>query len=200
MAETLLGVGHPLAAVIHSAKTARDQVAVVAAIQVVAGILLYENAPFAVPLAVAGGVVQALQGCRLAVLRSRRRDICRELIISGGDWLPLDVVQGESRRLSSCRHQARLAGAVDQIAEIADSGRCQGHQRGVISDVSVLRRSLLDLREIAALLLLLGGAGVRGVALVERLLMFGDSALYGTELEQLRQELSRARSLLARQS
>jgi hypothetical protein len=196
MAEALVGVGHPLVGVVHGLKTARDQALVVAAIQMVAAILLHEKAPFAVPLAIAGGVVQAALGCRLAVLRSRKRDVCRELIICGGDWLPLAAVKFESRRLRGARHQARLAHAVEEIADIAERHRFQSPTAAVVCHVVVLRGVVPELREVACLLLT-GGAAVRGVAMVERLLMFGDSPLYGTEVKPLRQELGRARSLLA---
>jgi hypothetical protein len=196
MAEVLVGASHPLVGVVHGLKTARDQVLVVAAIQMVAAILLYEKAPFAVPLVIAGGVVQATLGCRLAVLRSRKRDACRELIIRGGDWLPLAAVERESRRLRSVRRQARFARGLEEIADIADRRRFQSPGAAVVCHVRVLRPVVPQLREIACLLLS-GGAAVRGVALVEWLLIFGDSPLYGTQVEPLRQDLGRARYLLA---
>jgi hypothetical protein len=199
MAETLVGASHPLVAVVRGLKTARDQVFVVAAIQVVGAILLYEKAPFAVPLAISGGLVQAALGCRLAVLRTRKRDVCRELVIRGGDWLPLAAVERESRRLRSARRQARLARALEEIVDIANRRRFQGPTAAVVCHVCVLRPVVPRLREIAWVLRG-GGAAVCGVALVERLLIFGDSPLYGTEVEPLRQELGRARFLLAQQS
>jgi hypothetical protein len=199
MAEALVGVGHPLVRAIHAYKAVRDQIAVIAALQLVSAVLLYEKAPFALPFAVASGSALAVLSYRLAVLRSRRRDVCRELIIRGGEWLPLAAVQAESRRLRSSRHQARLSRAVDEIADLADRRLFQSPTAAVVCHVSVLERFVPELREIA-FLLLAGGGAVRGVALVERLLLFGDSPIYGTEVETLRRELSRARALLGQQS
>ena len=49
-------------------RATRDRVLVVAAIQMIAVVLLFEKVPFAVPLAIAGGVVHAGLCCRVAFL------------------------------------------------------------------------------------------------------------------------------------
>jgi hypothetical protein len=195
MTEALVGAGHPLVGVLRGLKTTRDQVLMVTAIQVIAAVLLLERVPLALPLFVAGGVVLTALGCRVAFLRSRRRDECRELIIRGGDWLPLAPVELESRRFRDIRYQTRLALALEEIADIAECRRFQSPIVAVVCHVRVLRPVAPQLREIVSLLLS-GRAAVCGVALVEQLLVFGDSPLYGTRAEPLRQELGRARYLL----
>ena len=93
--------------------------------------------------------------------RSRRRDECRDLIIRGGDWLPLAAVELESRRLRDVRCQARLAHALEEIVDIAERRRFQSPIVAVVCQVRVLRPVVPQLRAIACLLLS-GHAAVRG--------------------------------------
>jgi hypothetical protein len=113
--------------------------------------------------------------------------------------LPLAAVEAESRRLCSARHQARLGRAVDELADIADRHRLLSPPAAVVRQVSTLGHFVPELREIA-LPLLTGAATVEGVALVERLLIFGDSPLYGADVEPLRRELRRVRTVLSHRS
>jgi hypothetical protein len=199
MAQALLGADHALVAALGASRAAGEQVSVVAAIQAADVVLLYEKVPFALALGVAAGVVQAVLCCRLALLRLRKRDVCREVIIGGRDRLPLAAVQRESRRLRGARRQASLARVLEEVADIADRRRFQPPGAAAVCHVRVLQPVVPQLHEIAGLLLS-GGAPVRGVALVERLLIFGDSPLYRTEVEPLRQELVHARYLLAQRN
>jgi hypothetical protein len=64
--------------------------------------------------------------------------VCRELVIRGGDWLPLAAVELESRRLRGVRRRARLARALEEVADIADRRRFQSPTAAVVCHVRVL--------------------------------------------------------------
>jgi hypothetical protein len=199
MADGLLGTGHPLVAVLRASLTAIEQVLAVAAVQAGDLSLLYEKAPIALPLAVAGCVVQLALGCRLALLMAQRRDVCRELIIAGREQLPLTAVERESRRLREPRRRARLARSIEQVANNAERRRAEPNRAPPLCRIRVVRPVAPQLHEIACQLLS-DAAPLRGVALMEWLLTCGESPLYGAQLEPLRQELGRARYLLAQRS
>jgi hypothetical protein len=195
-AEKLLGAGHPLVTVLRASQTAIEQVLAVAAVQAGDVGLLYEKAPFALPLAVAACVVQVALGCRLALLSFRRRDLCRELIIAGREQVRLADVERVSRRLRDPQRRARLARSMEEVA--ASAVRRRNDPPPAVSLVRIRVRGAVahELREIAVLLRS-NSAPLRGVALVEWLLTSGHSPLYGPLVEPLRQELGRARYLLA---
>ncbi len=195
-AEATLGPAHPLIAVLRSSQTAREQALTVGAVQTADLILLLENAPLALPLALACVVVQIALGLRIAYLASRRRVLCRQLIIGGREQLPLPTIERELRRLGTPLHQAELAQAIDRLADEATHARCRPPLAPPMYHVCVLRAVAAELHEIA-LLLHSGDAAARGVAHVESLLTAGESPLYGIEVEPLRDELARARYFLA---
>ena len=193
----LLGVGHPLVTVLRASLTAVEQILAVAAVEAVAVPLFCEQAPIGLPLAVASGLVQVALGCRLAMLASRRRDICRQLIIAGRERLALADVERERRRLGDARLQTRLARTLEDFAD-AGAGRHFEPRITPLLHVNVLRPVGPQVRDVARLLR--GNqASVRGVALVEWLLTSGESPLYGAQLQPLRRELGRARYLLSAQ-
>jgi hypothetical protein len=194
-AEVLLGVSHPLVTVLRASLIAVEQLVAVAASEAVAVILFCERAPFGLPLAIASGLVQVALGCRLAMLASRRRDICRQLIIAGRERLALAEVERERRRLSDARLQTRLARTLEDAAD-AGAGRHFEPRITPLLHVHVLRPVGPQLRETARLLRG-NGASVRGVALVEWLLTSGESPFYGAQLQPLRRELGRAQYLLS---
>jgi hypothetical protein len=199
MAEGLLGASHPLSTALRASHTAIEQVLAVATVQVADLGLLYEKAPFALALAVAGCAVQVALGCRFALLAARRRDEARELIIAGREHLPLAAVERESRRLREPQRRARLARSMEVVADSAERGRPEPGLAGSLVRIRVRRAVAPELREIANLLQT-KSAPLRGVALVEWLLTSGDSPFYGPLVGPLRQELGRARYLLAQRS
>jgi hypothetical protein len=167
----------------------------VAALQVVGGVLLWVSAPFALALTVAAAVVQLALDARLAMLRLHRRELCRDLVIDGLERLPLAALGCELRRLRNPRHQARLARTAEELADSADHYH---HEIGLgppLYSHRVLARVQPELRDVARSLQADGG-GVRGVALLDRLITSGTSPLYGRQVGPLRDELGRIRYLL----
>jgi hypothetical protein len=195
-AEALLGAGHPLATVLRASLTAAEQLLAVAASQAVAAILVYEGSSFGLPLIIGSGLVQVVLGCRLAVRASRRREICRELIVAGREWLALPAVQLERSRLSDARLRDRLASSLEDIADVGLGRRLEPQVGPPLLRVRVLRPVAPELHELARLLRA-DPAPVRGVAHVEWLLTSGESPLYSPHPQHLREELGRARYFLS---
>jgi hypothetical protein len=194
-AETLLGLSHPLVGLLHACHTTADEIAVVAALQVIGGVLLWLSVPFALALTVAAAIVQLALGVRLGMLRLHRRELCRNLVIDGLERLPLASLGCELRRLRDPRHQARLARTAEDLADRADH---YNHERGLgppLYSHHVLAGVQLQLRDVARSLRA-DGRGVRGVALLDRLITSGSSPLYGRRVGPLRDELARIRFLL----
>ena len=198
IAEGLLGASHPLVTVLRASQRATEKVLAVATVQAGDLGLLFENASFAVALAIAACVVQVALGCRLALLAVVRRAVSRELIIAGREQLPLAAVERESRRLREPQLRARLARSISEVADSAERGRAAGPAFSLVR-IRVRRAVAPELREIAGLLQT-NSAPLPGVALVEWLLTSGDSPLYGPLVGPLRQELGRARYLLTQRS
>jgi hypothetical protein len=194
VAKGLLGASHPLAVLLHSWENAVEQVLAVAAVQAAGGALMCGGAPFGLLLALAAAVVQIALCWRLALLVTVRRDLCLELIIEGRGGVPLAAVERERRRLDP-RRQARLARSLEELVELADRWPTRPAQPRPLFDSRVVRQVAPQLRETAGLVRA-GDPPAPGVALVERLVTSGTSPLYGAEVEQLRQELGRARYLL----
>jgi hypothetical protein len=191
-AAALLGLGHPLVGLLYACHTTVDEIAVVAAFQVAAVVLLWVGASFALALTVAAAVVQVALDVRFGMLRMHRRDLCRDLVIAGRGRLPLASLAHELRRLSDPRLQARLARALKELAGSGDHHHHELglgpplHSRRVLAAVEPQLRDLL--RALHA-----DGAGVRGVAMLDRLITSGTSPLYGRRVGPLRDELGRIR-------
>jgi hypothetical protein len=195
-AEALLGAGHPLVTVLRASLTAAEQLLAVAASLAVAATLLYEKSSFGLPVVVGSGVVQLALGCRLAVMASRRRDICRELIVAGRECLALAGVELERSRLSDARVRDRLARSFEDVADVGLGRRFEPQVGPPLLHSRVVRSVVPELHELARLLRA-DAAPVRGVALVEWLLTSGESPLYGPQRQHLREELGRARYFLS---
>jgi hypothetical protein len=196
-AEALLGATHPLVGVLRRSQTALEQTLTSAGVQLVACVLFLCGVPCAPPLAIAAAVVEIALGLRLAVLLQTRRDLCLELIIGGAGRLPLGAVEREWRRVEDPRHLVRLARSLEQMVDTAERPPARIPSSRPLFDVRVIRLVGPQLREIAGLLRT-DAPPLRGVALVERLMASGLSPLYGGDVEPLREELGRARFLLAR--
>jgi hypothetical protein len=199
MAEASLGASHPLVGVLRHADTVFEQLVSVTAVQAAGLVFLSGNLRFGLWLAIAGVVVQVGLGCRLTALRADLRRLCLELIVGGRQGLPLCCVDRERRRLLDPRTLEQLATSIDEMLETAARPLPLHPAARPIFYVRVVRRVAPELREIASLLR--GDAPcVRGVAAVEWLLTSSATPLYGVQVDPLRQELGRARYLLALRS
>jgi hypothetical protein len=194
-AAALLGLGHPLVGLLYACHTTADEIVVVAAVQAAAVVLLWAGAPFALALAVAAAVVQLALDLRFGMLRMYRHELCRDLVIGGREQLPLAALRCELRRLRDPRRRAWLARAVKELADSADHPRREIGLGPPLYNLRVLAAVQPQLRDLARSLQA-GGGGVRGVALLDRLITSGTSPLYGRRVGPLRDELGRIRYLL----
>ena len=193
-AAALLGEGHPLVAVLGRIEMLGGQLVVVAAAHA-AGLALWslQGAP---GMAVVFGAVacEVILGCRLFLLEQSRRQECVMLIAAGREDLLLNAVARERGRLASPRNRARLARTIEELAQPQPFGAHPHSARPPI-DARVVGPVRPLLHELAQQLPR-DDVSTRGVALLELLISSPMSALYGTEPEQLKRELGRARYLL----
>ena len=147
-------------------------------------------------LAIAAVVVQAALLVRWNSLRADRRDLCLELLIDGQHARPADEdLERECRRLRDPRFQARLGRTLDGWAALGAQPYARLELSRPIYHPRVVAAVQAQLRQLAARVRA-GGAELRGVALLHRLLTTGGSPLYGKRVEPLRDELARALRLL----
>ena len=192
----MLGPTHPLATVLRSFDRALEALVVVTAAQAAGVVLLSGGLRFGMSLAVAGGVVQVALCLRLTECRARRRELCLELIVVGGERLPLACIERERRRLVDPRTSRELARSIEEMLRVAAAPTRVPLGTRPLFSVGVIRAVAPELRQVATLLY--GeGVRVRGVAAVEWLLTSPATPLYGFRVERLRQELGRARYLLS---
>ena len=194
LAETWLGPGHPLVQSLTRSETACRQLVTVTAAGAAGVVWSAGGWSFGLWLAIGAAAAQAVFAGRVAVLRRGRRDLCLELIVSGGERLPLPCVERLRRGLLERRALERLASSIDELVRAA--GQSGPLAQGVhpLADRRVIRAVAPDLRDVAWLLR--GAPAVRGVALVEWLLTSPATPLYGSEIESLRAEVRRARYLM----
>jgi hypothetical protein len=193
-AAALLGVCHPLVGLLGRFETVFEQLVWVTAVQAAGVVFLAGGTAFGLSLVVAAAVVQAGLACRVAALRTCRREICLELIVEGHATLPLPCIERSCRRLLGGRTAELFARSIDDVLASAARPPTLPAARP-LTDPRVIREAAPELRHVAALLR--AGPAVRGVALVEWLLTSAATPLYGSEVEPLRQELWRAVYLLA---
>jgi hypothetical protein len=142
------------------------------------------------PLLVAALIVQLGVGVGLALLAQSQRERARELIIAGRGGLPLPALERERQRLQRPRRRAGLADALEDLVRAAERWPRTVPTARPVFDPRQIRTAAPELHAIASLLRS-STVDARAVALVERLLTSGASALYGREPEALRHELMR---------
>lgn len=189
-ARALLGDRHPLAHAMHRTSVAVERSCVVGGLACVSTAALLEGVHEALAYLLSSALVLAVLACDLALLVGTRGACAREVIIEGRADVPLAVVRRERDRLLDSAHRSALA---EHLEAIRGEARCpcgrlpQAHpvfRRRVIAEVEP---------ELAAVAQRLRAepAGVRGIAMAQRLVSDGCSPLYGASAGELRQELHR---------
>ena len=193
-AREFLGDDHPLVRVLHRTSVAIRRLLIVVAILACAAAAWLDGAHAAVAVIAAAAIVETFLALQLASLRWLARERAGDLIIQGRADLPLDDVRRERRRLLDRGHCDDLADWVDRTWTVAERS-LRSPQPPPFSSGRVIVAVRPELAEIAARLRE-DAPGVRGVALVERLLSEGGSPLHGGSVSALRQELRRIRFML----
>lgn len=194
-ARDFLGDDHPLVRILRRRSAAIRHSCVVGAMLLVAAAARLEGLRGATAVALAAAVVEAALALQIASLRWLARERAQDLIIEGRADLPLDAVRRERRRLLGRAHCDDLAGWLDRTWTVTERALKSPHSPSPPYNVAVIAAARKDLADISARLRE-GAPGVRGVALVERLLSEGGSPLYGGSVSALRQELRRIRFML----
>jgi hypothetical protein len=179
-----------------SLRTTLDSIVAVAVMWIGGSISWLGGSAHGRSLAVAATIVLGALVARWLALRTQQRDLCLELVIAGEhSHEGFEELERECRRLRDPRFQAKLANTLDRWATAAAHPHAPLERHRPIYNRRVVRAMESQLRDLAVRLRA-GGAELRGVAFVHRLLTAGSSPLYGKRVEPLRADLARARHLL----
>ena len=189
----LLGPAHPVARVTGAVAVVERQALAVGIVLVASVVAAAAGRP-AIAVSVGAAVVLVVLVVVVATLLDQRRRRAGDLIAEGHWALPLRAVERERRRLVDPRARARLAKSFERVIEETLGARRVGFGPPMVCPW-VAAPVEAELRVVAELLRD-ACPGLRGVALAQRLLTDGDSALYGQCVAALREELGRVRFLL----
>jgi hypothetical protein len=195
-ASAVLGSDHPLARATDALDNIVRQSLAVAAVLVGSIIDLIVGRPWGGTLAASAAIVLLGLAAIATACKKAQRDRALSLIREGRENVPVAAVQRQRRRLGDPRTRTTLARSLTDMIDQASP------RRGLLAcricplfDRAVIRTVADDLRAVIRLLDT-DHAPVRGVALVEHLLIDAFSPLYGNQTEPLRQELHRIAHLL----
>ncbi|HET6867145.1 MAG TPA: DUF3093 family protein [Solirubrobacteraceae bacterium] len=190
-AGAVLGATHPLTRAIDAVGRLGRQWWISAAIVAGALIAELERHPWAVTVAVSGGLV--LLALTLVILASRQRvrDEAIELIADGRETLPIAAVERQRQRLLSRRTRNAMARTLETMLHQAlRPPRIMTRGARPLFSARVIASVAPDLLAVISLLQT-EQTRARGVAMTERLLAHGDSPLYDREPNGLLEELHR---------
>jgi hypothetical protein len=146
-------------------------------------------APWGMTLLVVAGTVELALLSAIMLASSRLRERARESIISGRADFRLSAVARERARLLRPRLRRSLAGALEDLVQVAQRWHSVLRQYRPVFDPRLVRATAPELQTIARLLRS-RSARAAAVARVERLLTSGASPLYGHDPAELRVELA----------
>jgi hypothetical protein len=196
-ARAFLGSDHPLTRVLEWLGTLLAHSLLVGLLLSASVAELVRGAPWALQVAVAAAIVEAALACVALLLGRHKRKLVLDLIIGGRGDLPFVAVKRQRRRLLDPRIRAKLAARIEGVIKEARATAPKPHLPRAAAPIHVAAASwpVGELRAIAGLLRR-SPKDPSGVALTERLLMDGRSALYGRDVTALREEVNRVRFLL----
>lgn len=191
----LLGNDHPLVRDLERLAVARNQLLVVAALFAGSVVALLAGLPGAGWMIAAVAATALLLAFRAAVLLESRRAHVLEVVCQGRADLPIPAVEQMCVRLRRASHRQRLLRSIDALLEAKVQHWALVVTPWQFSSADMVAPIRYELMEIGALLRD-DGAGLAGIAMMERLLFDGTSSLHGDDPRLLREDLSRARFLL----
>ena len=192
----ILGADHPLTRAIEAAQRINRQCGVVGAVLLGGVINLGQGASWGAAVVVSAGVVLLCYLIAAAAQEGRKRDRALELIAEGREDVPIAAVQRSRERLCSARRQRQMARTIERMIELAlhPPSPCSRSARPlfkirVVSSVTEELHAVCEPLRSAS-------AAARGVALAEKLLGDGTSALYGDDPRPLRNQLQRIQRVM----
>ena len=193
--QPLVRTRDPLAHVVDDVRVTQEQSIVVVTLLAASLAALLAGVSQARAAVAAAVVVQIALTWRLVLRASAKRDHVLDLIVDGRGDLAVRSVARERRRLLDSRHRIRLARSLDAVRDEATTPLVRRP-----SGLPLYRRRVVAIvapeLEDTARTLRREDAGLRGIALSERLLSGHDSPLYADDADRLREELRRIRFLL----
>ena len=187
---------HPLLCATEAVDYTGRQWVHVAAVLTGGVIARIEGREWAGPLACSAAGVLLILTVVLAAHKQRERDCAIELVLEGGEGIPIAAVQRQRRRLLAEQTRDGLAGNLeDLIRQAASRSRPRPRVTPLPFEPMVVRMVAGELRDVIGLLRA-EQVNARGVARAERLVERALSPLYGQDADALREELRRVRDLL----
>jgi hypothetical protein len=185
----ILGSDHPLTRAVDGLDSVGRQSRAVGAVLLGSVIDVTQGVAWAAAAALSAAIVLVGLAVVAAACLQRQRDRALDLIIEGDEGVPVEAVQHERQRLHAPGTQRRLAGAIDRMVDQAlNPPNIRGRGTRPLFEITVVALVADDLRAISRLLRT-EHASVRGVALAERLVNDGTSALYRDQADALRGQL-----------
>ena len=192
---TVLRSDHPLLRATEAVQYTGRQWVDVAAVLAGSVIARIEGREWAGPLAGSAAIVLLILTVLVASHKQRERDCAIELVLKGGETVPIAAVQSQRRRLLAEQTRNGLADNLeDLIRQAARRPRLQMRVTPLPFEPTVLTMVAGELRDVIGLLRT-EGVSAPGVARVERLVERAASPLYGQDVGALREELRRVRDL-----
>ena len=176
------------------AETRREEL-VIGAILLVSLAPAWADVMWAQTVALAAAALICVLGAAEVILRCRKRREAFELILEGGEEIPVAAIEDARRRLLDSRRRRELAASFESLADDAESPASW-------PAASVFRRQVIasvtrEMHDVGSLLRA-GPSQARGVALARTLLTdVTRSPLHRGDVGALRHELGRIRFLLA---
>ena len=194
---SLLGDGHPLVLAVADHRRAVERLLAVLALLPAAAVAALAGLAWAGWMVGSAAAVAAVAAASLWARTTTRNAEVLTLIMRGGGAIPVPVVRRARDRLLRADRRANLARALEAL-----SGRpvCAWEPAihaasPVVSGRAAAWAAASELTAVAKLIRA-DDAGLAGLALAERLVTDGTSALYGDDERLLRDELARLRFLL----
>jgi hypothetical protein len=193
---SLLGNEHPLVLAVEDHRQAMERLLAVLGLLLAAAVATLAGLGWAVWVVGSASAVAVVAAASLWARTTARNAEVLDLIMRGGGAIPVPVVRRARERLLSEDRRAELGRALELLSgqPVCD---CEPAMHPVSPVVSG-RAASAAASELAAIAeqIRAQDAGLAGLALAERLVTDGTSALYGDDTRLLRDELARLRFLL----
>jgi hypothetical protein len=194
---TLLGDEHPLVLAVEDHRRAVERLLAVLALLPAAAVATFAGLGWGVWVVGTAAAVAIVAAASLWARTTARNAEVLALIVRGGGAIPLPVVRRARERLLGADRRAGLARALELVSgqPVCDCEPAIHPASPVLCGRAAASAAASELAAIAEQIRA-DDAGLAGLALAERLVTDGTSALYGDDTRSLRDELARLRFLL----
>jgi hypothetical protein len=194
---SLLGDEHPLVLAVEDHRRAVERLLAVLGLLLAAAVATLAGLGWGIWVVGSAAAVALVAAASLWARTTARNAEVLALIVRGGGAIPVPVVRRARERLLSADRRAGLARALELVSgrPVCDWEPAIHPASPVLSGRAAASAAASELAAIAEQIRA-DDAGLAGLALAERLVTDGTSALYGDDVPLLRDELARLRFLL----